>query len=121
MNFSYSQGDSSVIGPLGVPIAGPVEGQKMIYATLEADHLKLKRAVVDTVGHYGRPDVVQVLVKPYSGEMLQEGSHGHPSRRTMLDSDRIRTTADRYDLDKDILREAIEDLLSSSGGSLRSG
>ena len=121
MNFSYSQGDSSVIGPLGVPIAGPVEGQKMIYATLESDHLKLKRAVVDTVGHYGRPDVVQVLVKPYSGEMLQEGSHGRPSGRTMPDSDSIRTTADRYDLDEDILREAIEDLLSSSGRSLGSG
>lgn len=113
MNASYCQGDSSIIGPLGVPIAGPAEGQKMIYATLEADHLKLKRAVVDTVGHYGRPDVVQVHVKPYGGETLQEGSYRNRSGLNMLNSDTIRSVADRYELDEDVLREAVEDLLSS--------
>ena len=120
-NNSWSQGDSEVVGPIGVPVAGPVEGQKMIYATLEADLLKVKRGMVDAVGHYSRPDVVQVLLKRFGGETLQvEPPRGLSGERT-LHSDRVRSVADKYDLDEDILREAIEDLLSSSGGSLRSG
>lgn len=110
INFSFSCGDSSVIGPLGVPITGPVQGQKMIYATLEANSLKLKRGVSDAIGHYSRPDVVQVFLRRFGGETLRVESDRWPAGERFVHSDTVRSVADKYDLDEDALHKALEDL-----------
>lgn len=67
MNIGYANGGSEVITPLGVPLAGPVYGESMIYAELEAWMIKATKAIVDTLGHYARPDVLKLLVQGGSG------------------------------------------------------
>lgn len=62
MNIGYARGGSSIIAPLGIPLVGPVEGQQIIHAELPAWMLKAVKAIVDTAGHYARPDIVRLLV-----------------------------------------------------------
>ena len=67
MNISYSKGGSMVVAPLGIPIVGPIEGAQMIYADCQAWMIKAIKAIVDTMGHYSRPDVVRVMLRGEEG------------------------------------------------------
>jgi len=62
MNIRYARGGSSIIAPLGIPLAGPAEGPQILHAELQAWMVKAVKAIVDTAGHYSRPDVVRLLV-----------------------------------------------------------
>jgi nitrilase len=62
MNIRYARGGSSVIAPLGIPLAGPSEGPQIVYATLEAWMIKAWKSIIDTAGHYSRPDLVRLVV-----------------------------------------------------------
>jgi predicted amidohydrolase len=67
MNTSYARGGSSVIAPLGVPLVEPVEGSQIIHAELHAWMKKAWNAIIDTAGHYARPDVVRLQVRGEAG------------------------------------------------------
>jgi len=62
MNIGYAKGGSSVIAPLGIPLAGPVEGPAIVRAELQAWMIKAWKAIIDTNGHYARPDLVRLSV-----------------------------------------------------------
>ena len=62
MNIRYARGGSSIIAPLGIPLAGPAEGPQIVHAELQAWMIKAVKAIVDTAGHYSRPDVVRLLI-----------------------------------------------------------
>jgi nitrilase len=62
MNIRYARGGSSVIAPLGIPLAGPCEGPQIVYANLEAWMIKAWKSIIDTAGHYSRPDLVRLVV-----------------------------------------------------------
>jgi predicted amidohydrolase len=66
MNIRYARGGSSIIAPLGIPLAGPVEGPQIVHAELQAWMIKAVKAIVDTAGHYSRPDVVRLIVNDYA-------------------------------------------------------
>jgi nitrilase len=62
MNIRYARGGSSIIAPLGIPLVGPVEGSQIIHASLEAWMIKAWKSIIDTAGHYSRPDIVRLVV-----------------------------------------------------------
>jgi nitrilase len=62
MNIRYARGGSSIIAPLGIPLAGPVEGPQVVYGNLEAWMIKAWKSIIDTAGHYSRPDIVRLVV-----------------------------------------------------------
>ena len=64
LNIEYAQGGSMVISPAGVPIAGPVHGDTILYAECESRLVKLAKAVIDTNGHYTRPDLLTLAYHP---------------------------------------------------------
>jgi nitrilase len=64
--FGYARGGSSIIAPLGIPLVGPVEGPQIVHAELQAWMIKAVKAIVDTAGHYSRPDVVRLIVNDQS-------------------------------------------------------
>ena len=66
MNIRYARGGSSIIAPLGIPLAGPAEGPQILHAELQAWMVKAVKAIVDTAGHYSRPDVVRLLVNDHA-------------------------------------------------------
>lgn len=59
-------GGSAVIGPDSTVLAGPLSGTGVLFFDLHLDRLAEARMVLDTDGHYSRPDIfrLQVDVRP---------------------------------------------------------
>jgi aliphatic nitrilase len=54
-------GYSAIVGPRGDFLAGPVENEEgLIYAELDFDRIVDMKMIVDSAGHYARPDVVRL-------------------------------------------------------------
>jgi predicted amidohydrolase len=66
MNIRYARGGSSIIAPLGIPLAGPAEGPQIVYGDLQAWMIKAWKAIIDTTGHYSRPDLVRLMVSDHA-------------------------------------------------------
>lgn len=58
-----SRGGSSIIGPMGNVLAGPVyEEDALLVADLDLDDIVRAKYDFDVVGHYARPDVFQLSI-----------------------------------------------------------
>ena len=58
------RGGSAIISPLGEVIAGPLYDQEgILYADLDLDEVVRGKLDFDVVGHYARPDVLELVVK----------------------------------------------------------
>lgn len=66
LNIEYARGGSMIISPAGVPIVGPVYGDTIIHANCPGKMIKLAKAIIDTNGHYSRPDVLTLSYHPKS-------------------------------------------------------
>jgi predicted amidohydrolase len=60
VNAGYAHGGSQIVAPLGIPLAPPTSGDTILYADCQADMIKVWKAIIDTTGHYARPDVVRL-------------------------------------------------------------
>ena len=60
------RGGSAVLGPDGSYLAGPLYGEEgILYANLHPDRLAEERQRFDPAGHYHRPDVFELRVRPH--------------------------------------------------------
>jgi nitrilase len=58
-----ARGNTTICGPDGEILAGPLEGEEgIVYAEIDADHARKIRRQFDSVGHYARSDVLQLVV-----------------------------------------------------------
>ncbi|MFI5306578.1 MAG: carbon-nitrogen hydrolase family protein [Polyangiales bacterium] len=58
-------GCSTIIAPRGDYLAGPMEeGEGLLYADLDFGLIDRIKSIVDTAGHYARPDVVRLVLDP---------------------------------------------------------
>ncbi|MCC7410428.1 MAG: carbon-nitrogen hydrolase family protein [Gammaproteobacteria bacterium] len=62
MNTRYARGGSCVVTPLGVFLVEPTYGAQILYAELQSAMIKAVKAILDSVGHYARRDVLRLLV-----------------------------------------------------------
>ena len=93
MNIGYAHGGSEVVAPLGIALAGPVYGEALVYAELEAWMIKATKAIVDTMGHYARPDVLRLLVHGEQGWQPAGSARDlSPVRLTLTDEARAPPT-----------------------------
>ena len=57
-------GGSGIINPRGEYIAGPVYGKEdILYADIDMDMIVRSKAVIDAVGHFSRPDILELKIK----------------------------------------------------------
>jgi predicted amidohydrolase len=97
-NLHHSNGGSAVINPMGIPFAGPVHDEPTIlYAECHAWMRKVRAAILDTFGHYSRPDILQLLVRDEIG-WRRAGSNG---KLTSEMRDALQRSAERYDVDEE--------------------
>jgi nitrilase len=60
------RGGSAVLGPDGAYLAGPLYGEEgILYADLDPQRLAEERQRFDASGHYHRPDVLELRVRPH--------------------------------------------------------
>jgi len=69
VNLDYAHGGSQIVAPVGIPLVPPTSGDAIIYAECQADMIKVWKALIDTVGHYARPDIVRL-------QYLKNGQQG---------------------------------------------
>jgi nitrilase len=55
-------GDSVIVDPDGVVLAGPAKEETILYAEISKEQLVGPRWQLDIAGHYGRPDVFELRV-----------------------------------------------------------
>ena len=62
------RGGSAILAPDGSYLAGPLYGEEgILYADLDPERLYEERQRFDAAGHYHRPDVFQLRVRPHGG------------------------------------------------------
>lgn len=114
MKISYANGGSSIITPLGVRLTGPSYSAEIVYAELQAMMLKVIGAIIDTVGHYARPDVVRLLVR--RNERWQEA--GVPAvSPPPFNREALKRAADQRGVDEAIVLHTAEELEEASSES----
>lgn len=76
-------GGSSVVGPSGEVVAGPMGPEEgILYAEVDLDRCVDERTVHDFAGHYNRPDVFELRVRTRSPRMVrwvEEEFEGRPA------------------------------------------
>jgi predicted amidohydrolase len=115
MNIGYANGGSEVVAPLGIALAGPTYGEAMVYAELEAWMIKATKAIVDTMGHYARPDVLRLLVRREQGWMQAGAARDLSPLRAVLNDDALKRAADKRDVDSDTVIEMAEGVRRAVG------
>jgi len=96
MFVDWAGGGSFVMAPVGVPLLEPAFGPQILYATLEAWMIKALRSIVDTVGHYARPDVFKLLIR--QDEWREAGSRGKRIPPSL--ADKLKRAAEANDVDE---------------------
>ncbi len=107
MNTAYAHGGSSIISPLGVPLVEPQYGAQIIYGELRADMIKAIKAILDSVGHYERPDVLKLLVNRHN--KWQSANKIHTQEPIHIEHDKLRRAADHHEIDENLVKNMIED------------
>lgn len=109
MNTSYARGGSSIIGPIGVPLVEPTEGEQFIYADCEAWMIKAFKALCDTMGHYSRPDVTRIMLRDEEGWKQVGNRYRSGAEQATVSLSDIRRAAD----DREVSEDAVLHLADS--------
>ena len=107
LHMDWSRGGSQIVSPLGMPIAGPVEGSQLIYADCEAWMIKAVKAIVDTLGHYARADAARVQIRKNDQWQLPGESYAS-SRLIRLEPSTLQRAADTHGVSMDRVEEVAD-------------
>ncbi|MEX2124198.1 MAG: carbon-nitrogen hydrolase family protein [Woeseia sp.] len=105
VNLDYAHGGSQIVAPLGIPLVPPTSGDTIIYADCPADMIKVWKAIIDTVGHYARPDIVRLqYLKSGEASLAERAAYALES----ISGDELERSAERHELSREQLESAIE-------------
>jgi predicted amidohydrolase len=107
LHMDWARGGSQVVSPLGVPMVGPIEGSQLIYADCYAATIKAVKAIVDTLGHYGRADAVRVQIRQDEQWRLPGQAYG-PSRLVRVEQAALQRAADAYEVPVALVEEVAD-------------
>ncbi len=73
-------GDSAIVNPDGEFVAGPVRmKEEILYAEIDPKQMRGPKWMLDVAGHYGRPDVFELIVHREPRRMIQTREEAQPS------------------------------------------
>jgi aliphatic nitrilase len=66
---------TAIVAPYGLYLAGPLpEGENMAVAEIDPKSIVRQKNVLDTVGHYSRPDILKLLINRSAQKVVEEMS-----------------------------------------------
>ena len=77
--------------------------------------IKATKAIVDTMGHYARPDVLRLLVHSEQGWQPVGGARDLSSIRLALTDDALTRAADVHDVDPATVVKLAEEVRRAAG------
>lgn len=104
LNIEYARGGSAVYAPIGIPLEAPRAGDTIVYAVCPADLIKISKAIIDTVGHYARPDLLSLQ---YHGGDKVDPSLARRAVESLPAAD-LRRIADRNEVAVGQIEHAVE-------------
>lgn len=104
LHIDYARGGSQIVNPLGVPLVGPVEGSQLIYSVCEAWMIKATKAIVDTGGHYSRPDVVRTIINQNDEWRLAGDAYSSGP----LPREGLKRAAERYEIEEEKVEQVAD-------------
>lgn len=107
VNVDYAHGGSQIVAPLGIPLVPPTSGETIIYADCRADMIKVWKAIIDTVGHYARPDIVRLQYRAASPEAAASLA---AEAFEKIPRDELEVIAERHDVDRESVERQVEQL-----------
>ncbi len=110
VNVRYAHGGSQIVAPLGIPLVPPTSGDTILYADCHADMIKVWKAVIDTVGHYARPDLLRLQ---YSAPEYAETFAASLER---ISAGKVREVADHHEVDPRKVEATVEHLSRTAAG-----
>ena len=82
-----AHGGSSIVDPFGLYLAGPVyDREEILYADIDLDRILQAKYVVDSVGHYSRPEVAQLLLNEGKFKTVVKNSKAFMGEEIHLES-----------------------------------
>ena len=110
VSLDYAHGGSQVVAPLGIPLVPPTSGDTILYAECQADMIKVWKAIIDTVGHYARPDIVRL-------QFMKEAEVAELAKTALEDHspEHLERTAERHELSRQQLESGLEGITQKAG------
>jgi nitrilase len=107
VNVDYAHGGSQIVAPLGIPLVPPTSGDTILYADCQADMIKVWKALIDTVGHYSRPDIVRLQYQnPEPVGLARQAVEALEA----IPPDQVEAIAERHEVGRASLESAVERL-----------
>lgn len=110
VSLAYAHGGSQVVAPLGIPLVPPTSGDTILFADCDADMIKVWKAIIDTVGHYARPDIVRL-------QFMKEAEVAEAARAALQSRspDILDRTAERHELSRQQLESGLQRIAQKVG------
>ncbi len=99
VNADYAHGGSQIVAPLGIPLVPPTSGDTILYADCQAAMIKVWKALIDTVGHYSRPDIVSLQYNKQAVHAFENAPR-----------DAVEEIAERHETSREAVETAVQRL-----------
>jgi amidase/nitrilase len=108
MRYNLATGGSCIVNPSGLFTREPVFGEEtIVWAEIDQAERRLAKAYFDSVGHYARWDLLQLVIREEGWE---------PSRPPEPSPAKLRESAERFEVRLDRLERLVEDVTRRLGG-----
>jgi amidase/nitrilase len=107
MRYNLATGGSCIVNPSGLFTREPVFGEEtVVWAEIDQAERRLAKAYFDSVGHYARWDLLQLVIREEGWE---------PSRPPDPPAARLREAADRHEVRLERLERLVDELAGRLG------
>ena len=114
VNVDYAHGGSQIVAPLGIPLVPPTSGETILYADCRADMIKVWKAIIDTMGHYARPDIVRLQYQKASPETVASLAAEAFEKRPR---DKVEEIAEQHGVAREKVESVVERLIQKPAGA----